>query len=48
MERKRDLSLRIVVIEVPVIALIFRRDIPFRSRDMSLAYCCLMVSSLFR
>ena len=41
-------SFLIVMIDVPVIALIFLKDNPLRSRDISRAYCSFIFSSDFR
>ena len=42
-----SLTLRIVVTDVPVMALTFRRDKPFFSSPISLAYCSRIFSSDF-
>ena len=36
-----DCNLRKVLTDVPVMAVIFRREMPFFSREISLGYCCL-------
>ena len=38
----------IVTTDVPVIAWMFRNDIPFRSKEISRAYCSFITSSDFR